>query len=59
MDWRFFDDSKKKRMAVLVSKTSHCLYEILLKHADDELDCEIPVIISNHPDLAHISYNFV
>jgi len=43
---------------VLVSKTSHCLYEILLKHADGELDCEIPVIISNHPDLAHIASSF-
>ena len=58
MDWKFFNDSRKKRVAVLVSKTSHCLYEILLKHADGELDCEIPVIISNHPDLAHIATSF-
>lgn len=58
MDWHFFTDSRKKKVAVLVSKTSHCLYEILLKHADGELDCEIPVIISNHPDLAHIATAF-
>jgi formyltetrahydrofolate deformylase len=58
MNWQFFNDSRKKRVAVLVSKTSHCLYEILLKHADGELDCEIPVIISNHPDLAHIATAF-
>jgi formyltetrahydrofolate deformylase len=58
MDWHFFNNSRKKKVAVLVSKTSHCLYEILLKHADGELDCEIPVIISNHPDLAHIATSF-
>lgn len=58
MEWQFFNTAKKKRVAVLVSKTSHCLYEILLKHADNELDCDIPVIISNHPDLAHIATSF-
>ena len=58
MDWRVYNDAKKRKVAVLVSKTSHCLYEILLKHADGELDCEIPVIVSNHPDLAHIASSF-
>ncbi len=58
MEWHVFNDARKKKVAVLVSKTSHCLYEILLKHADGELDCEIPVIISNHPDLAHIASSF-
>ena len=58
MDWRIYNGERKKKVAVLVSKTSHCLYEILLKHADGELDCEIPVIISNHPDLAHIATSF-
>lgn len=58
MDWKIHDTSKKKRVAVLVSKTSHCLYELLLKHDAGELDCEIPVIISNHPDLAHVATAF-
>ncbi len=58
MEWRFYDDADKKKVALLVSKTSHCLYELLLKHADEELDCDIPVIISNHPDLAHIATSF-
>jgi len=58
MDWHFFNNDRKKKVAVLVSKTSHCLYEILLKHADGELDCDIPVIISNHPELAHIASSF-
>lgn len=58
MEWQFYNDSRKKKVALLVSKTSHCLYELLLKHADGELDCEIPVIVSNHPDLAHIATSF-
>lgn len=58
MNWDIFDKSEKKRVAILVSKTSHCLYELLLKHADGELDCEIPVIISNHSELAHIATSF-
>ncbi len=58
MEWEFYNDARKKKVALLVSKTSHCLYELLLKHADGELDCEIPVIISNHSDLAHIATSF-
>ena len=40
---------------ILVSKTSHCLYELLLKHQDGELECDFPVIIANHPDLASVA----
>ena len=58
MEWKLYDKSVKQRMAVLVSKTSHCLYEVLLKHADGQLDCEIPVIISNHPDLCSVATEF-
>ncbi|MBR1615395.1 MAG: formyltetrahydrofolate deformylase [Treponema sp.] len=58
MEWHLYDKSVKQRMAVLVSKTSHCLYEVLLKHADGQLDCEIPVIISNHPDLCSVATEF-
>lgn len=58
MNWHVFDMAIKKRVAILVSKTSHCLYELLLKYADGELDCEIPVIISNHAELAHVATSF-
>lgn len=58
MEWKLYDKSVKQRMAVLVSKTSHCLYEVLLKHGDGQLDCEIPVIISNHPDLCAVATEF-
>jgi len=58
MEWTLADKSSKRRAAILVSKTSHCLYELLLKHQDGELDCEFPVIISNHPDLAAVATQF-
>ena len=48
MEWTLYNAARKQRVAILVSKTNHCLWELLLKHRDGELDCEIPVIISNH-----------
>lgn len=58
MDWQLIAKELKKRVAILVSKTDHCLYELLLKHRDGELDCVFPVIISNHPDLSPVAEQF-
>jgi formyltetrahydrofolate deformylase len=38
------------RMAILVSKYDHCLVDLLYRHQSGELACDIPCIISNHPD---------
>ncbi|OQX28853.1 MAG: formyltetrahydrofolate deformylase [Spirochaeta sp. LUC14_002_19_P3] len=48
MNWKIFSTERKERIAVLVSQTNHCLWELLLKHQDGELNCDIPVVISNH-----------
>ncbi len=45
----------KKNMAILVSKYDHCLYDILQKHKYGEINANIPIIISNHPDLRHVA----
>jgi formyltetrahydrofolate deformylase len=58
MEWELHDRDRARRVALLVSKTNHCLYELLLKHQDGELDCEIPVIVSNHADLAPVAAQF-
>ncbi len=42
---------KKPRMALFVSKMSHCFYDLLARFESGELEVEIPLIISNHPDL--------
>ncbi len=46
------------RMAIMVSKTSHCLYDLLVRKEDGDLPCEIPLIISNHPDLEGVADKF-
>ncbi|MEQ8580259.1 MAG: formyltetrahydrofolate deformylase [Marinoscillum sp.] len=48
MDWQLHFTDKKPRMAVFVSKSSHCLYDILSRHYSGEWEIEIPAIISNH-----------
>ena len=50
MDWRLALSSVKPRMAIFVSKYDHCLADLLYRHQAGELHCEIPLIMSNHPD---------
>ena len=47
-----------QRMAIFVSKMSHCIYDLLARYTAGEWDVEIPLIISNHPDLANIGEQF-
>jgi formyltetrahydrofolate deformylase len=54
IDWR----DKSPKVAVLVSKHDHCLWELLLRQQAKELDCEIPLIISNHENLRHVADTF-
>lgn len=56
MDFKF--SSGKKRMAVLVSKYDHCLYDILQKQKHGNINVDIPIIISNHPDLEDVAKSF-
>jgi len=54
MEFQLSWGERPKRMCIMVSKYEHVLWDILLRHKAGELDCEIPLIISNHPDLKHI-----
>merc|ERR1711959_90341 len=58
MKWSMRCGDKPKRMAILVSKFDHCLYDILLRKKSKELKCEIPLIISNHETLRHVGEQF-
>jgi formyltetrahydrofolate deformylase len=58
MTWTLRFDRDVQRMAIFVSKTDHCLYDLLLRHRSGELRCEIPLIVSNHPDLEPIARHF-
>ncbi len=50
MNWRLAQSSYRPRMIILVSKHDHCLVDLLYRHKSGELACDIPLIISNHPD---------
>jgi formyltetrahydrofolate deformylase len=50
MQWRLAQSSHRQKMVVLVSKYDHCLVDLLYRHKSGELACDIPLVISNHPD---------
>jgi formyltetrahydrofolate deformylase len=50
MTWRLAHSAYHPKMAILVSKHDHCLVDLLYRQHSGELRCEIPIIISNHPD---------
>jgi formyltetrahydrofolate deformylase len=52
MEWRVSHTDTPKRMAILVSRYDHCLIDLLWRWDSGELDAEIPLVVSNHPDLA-------
>lgn len=58
MRWQLHYARESKRVAILVSRYDHCLYDLLLRKQSGELACEIPIVISNHPDLAHVAAQF-
>ncbi len=58
LNWKCNFTDYQERVAILVSKTSHCLFDLLSRHHEGDLVCDIPLIISNHPDLEHIADQF-
>ncbi len=58
MTWRLSYESKRKRIAIFVSKVEHCLYDLLLRHRAGELSCDIGMVVSNHEDLSFVAKQF-
>lgn len=56
--FRLYFSDVKPRMAIFVSKMSHCLYDLLARYAAGEWHVEIPLIISNHPDMEAVAKRF-
>jgi formyltetrahydrofolate deformylase len=50
MQWRLARSNYRSKMIILVSRYDHCLVDLLYRHKSGELVCDIPLIISNHPD---------
>lgn len=58
LTYQLFDAYYKPRLVLFVSKYDHCLYDLLGRYASGELPVEIPLIISNHPDLEIVAKRF-
>ena len=50
IEWTLHRSDKPLRLAVMVSKQAHCLYDILARHESGEWPAEIAVVLSNHED---------
>ena len=58
MTWNIYFSDQRPRMAIFVSKLSHCLYDILSRVHSGEWDVDIPMIVSNHRDLEPVAKQF-
>ncbi|MBP5538953.1 MAG: formyltetrahydrofolate deformylase [Bacteroidales bacterium] len=58
MTFKIYFSDVRPRMAIFVSKMSHCIYDLLARYKAGEWDVEIPCIVSNHEDLRFIGEQF-
>lgn len=58
MYFRLYFSDVKPRMAIFVSKMSHCLFDLLARYTAGEWNVGVSLIISNHPDLQHVAERF-
>ncbi len=58
MTFKLYFNDYTPKMAVFVSKMSHCLFDILARYTAGEWNVEIPLIISNHEDLRWVAEKF-
>ncbi|MBB4035959.1 formyltetrahydrofolate deformylase [Dysgonomonas hofstadii] len=58
MTFRLYFNDYTPRMAVFVSRMSHCLFDILARFTAGEWNVEIPLIVSNHEDMRWVADKF-
>lgn len=56
--WQLHFSDTIPRIAIWVSKQDHCLFDLIWRHKAKEFTAEIPLIISNHPDLKEVAEQF-
>ncbi len=56
--WSVHYEKEKQNVAIMVSHTSHCLYDLLERQREGTIDCKISLIISNHNKLKPIADMF-
>lgn len=58
LTWSVRYSDKPYRVALMVTRASHCAYDLLLRELEGELKCDIPLIIGNHADLEYMATQF-
>ena len=58
LSWRVHFTKDKEKVALLATKTTHCLFDILEKYSEGKLHCEIPLIIANHQSIKYVADQF-
>ncbi|MBQ3631360.1 MAG: formyltetrahydrofolate deformylase [Prevotella sp.] len=58
MEFSLYFSDQRPRMAIFVSRMSHCLYDLLARWKAGEFDVDIPCIVSNHEDLRYVADQF-
>lgn len=58
MTFNLYFNDERPRMAIFVSKMSHCLYDLLACYKAGEWNVDIPCIVSNHEDLRYVAEQF-
>ena len=55
MDWHLDIVGRPMKTLVLVSKSAHCLNDMLFRQRSGTLPIEVPAVFGNHPDLAEMA----
>jgi formyltetrahydrofolate deformylase len=58
MRFRLAYSDRIQRVAIMVSKYDHCLHDLLWRHRAGELRCDLPLIVSNHEDVAGMAASY-
>lgn len=58
LEWSVHYSDLPYKLALLVTRASHCSYDLLLRQQEGELQCDIALIIGNHNDLEGMANQF-
>jgi formyltetrahydrofolate deformylase len=58
LEWSVRYSDVPYRVVLLVTRASHCPYDLLLRQQEGELKCDIPLVIGNHDDLKNMAKQF-
>lgn len=58
MDYEIRPQSHKPKVLIMVSKIGHCLNDLLFRAKTSQLNIEIPLIVSNHPDFEPLAKSY-